>query len=581
MSQPQKYYTRFSVFQRIEHWVQVFAFTALAVTGLPQKFAGAPWAENMIAALGGIEAIRMYHRYAATILLIGVIYHGGALTYHIFVKRTRLSMIPGWQDVQDFYAVMAYNFGLKGARPKMPRFNFEEKIEYWAFVWGTIIMALTGFMLWNPIATVAFLPGSFIPAAKAAHGGEALLAVLAIIVWHMWGVHLRKFNKSMFTGKLSRSEMAHEHALELEQIEYGTLPPPPPQSDIARRRRIFIPVGTVIALALVSGLYGFLTMEETAISTVVAATNDEDSYRPLTTGENIHATLTQYTGPESCAAAGCHPANVLDQVANSSHSQRVAIAGPDPLLAKIVPAGSDRSNDPPDCLLCHAQDYQPDDLLASAQSVRAAGGSSCERCHTSHSSTGVHPETGLACVSCHTSTEHQIEAQADCTRCHAKMPHQDPFINSKHQRLDCRTCHVNAPVERIQVKTGTSTQHRDTGFYSPTVERKMGQAQFEWKSASGQPATVDDETAKIVPVIPVIVRAPAGFDPLDFAVTGNAAGQLQEIPVQVVPSHGIAKESARTCDTCHGPDGTFDFAALGYTQEAADQLSAKATEPVE
>ncbi len=87
--------------------------------------------------------------------------------------------------------------------PQMGRYTFEEKMEYWAFAWGAIIMGATGFMMWNPISTVKFLPGEVIPAAKAAHGGEALLAVLAIIIWHMYGVHIKRFNKSMWTGKMS------------------------------------------------------------------------------------------------------------------------------------------------------------------------------------------------------------------------------------------------------------------------------------------------------------------------------------------------------------------------------------------
>ena len=99
----------------------------------------------------------------------------------------------------------------------MGRFTFEEKVEYWSLLWGTVIMVATGFALWNPIATARFLPGQWIPAALAAHGGEALLAVLAIVVWHGYGVHLRHFNRSMFTGSLSEAEMRQEHPLELEE----------------------------------------------------------------------------------------------------------------------------------------------------------------------------------------------------------------------------------------------------------------------------------------------------------------------------------------------------------------------------
>ena len=102
MSQPrQQEFIRFTLAQRIEHWVAVFSFVVLALTGLPQKFVGYPWAENMIAALGGIEVIRIYHRYAAIILILVSIYHVIAVTYKVFVKRVGLTMNPGIEDLRD------------------------------------------------------------------------------------------------------------------------------------------------------------------------------------------------------------------------------------------------------------------------------------------------------------------------------------------------------------------------------------------------------------------------------------------------------------------------------------------------
>ena len=95
---------------------------------------------------------------------------------------------------------LLYNIGFAKTYPQMGRYTFEEKMEYWAFVWGAAVMGMTGFLMWNPITATQYLPGEFVPAAKAAHGGEAVLAVLAIIIWHMYGVHIKRFNKAMFTG---------------------------------------------------------------------------------------------------------------------------------------------------------------------------------------------------------------------------------------------------------------------------------------------------------------------------------------------------------------------------------------------
>ncbi len=268
MSAHGKSYVRFTTSQRIEHILLLSGFTILSLTGIPQKYALQPWAEWMINAMGGIETVRVIHRVAAVVLMLGTIFHGGVVTYRVFIERVRLTMLPGWQDVLDGLQSLAYNFGLAKTRPAMGRYNFGEKLEYWAVIWGTVVMIITGFMLWNPIATTNFLPGQIIPASKAAHGGEAILAVLSILTWHAYHVHIRTFNKSMFTGRIPHHEMVEEHALELAEIEQGITDAPVPPEVLRRRQRLFYPVATVISLLLLIGLYFFVTYEETAITTV-------------------------------------------------------------------------------------------------------------------------------------------------------------------------------------------------------------------------------------------------------------------------------------------------------------------------
>ncbi len=266
--EPPKTYLRFSVSQRIEHAVLLVSFTILAVTGLPQKFVGQGWAETMIAVLGGIETVRIIHRAAAIVLLAGSIYHLAAAGYRFFVLHHSPAILPSLQDVLDFFTDVSYYLGLRRHGAHMGRYTYAEKIEYWAVVWGTVIMAITGFMLWNPITTTRFLPGDFVPAAKAAHGGEAILAVLSILTWHVYHVHLKRFNKSMFTGKLTREEMEEEHPLELLQIERGEARIAPDPATRRRRERIYIPIAATISALLLVGVYGFASYEQTAITTL-------------------------------------------------------------------------------------------------------------------------------------------------------------------------------------------------------------------------------------------------------------------------------------------------------------------------
>lgn len=275
-------YTRFSLSQRIEHIIALTSFTILAVTGLPQKFSSAGWAQAMIAAMGGIELARQIHRLAAIVLMLVTIYHLAALGYRAFVRRYRLSMLPSLQDARDALGTFLFNLGLRKDRPQSGRYAFDEKAEYWAFVWGAVIMVITGFMMWNPIATTSIFPGQIIPAAKAAHGAEAVLAVLAIILWHFYAVHLKHFNKSMFTGRLTEHEMAGEHPLELADIKAGVASTPIEPGRLKRRQQIYFPVAGVLTVVLLVGLYQFVTFEQTAIETVPPRREQVVAFAPLT-----------------------------------------------------------------------------------------------------------------------------------------------------------------------------------------------------------------------------------------------------------------------------------------------------------
>ncbi len=281
MSEDQKI-LRFTISDRIEHWVQMASFTILAATGLIQKFASVKFSQSIVAILGGVENVRVIHRSATIVLMVGIIYHLGTTGYKLFVKRARLSMLPTIDDVKAAWEIFLYNLGFKDKLPQQGRFTFDEKFEYWAFIWGTVIMGFTGFMLWNPIATTRFLPGEFIPAAKAAHGGEAILAVLAIIIWHFYNVHFKHLNKSMFTGKISAKRMLEEHAKELADIKAGINDIIQNPDEVKKRERIFYPVYGLLTAILVTGLYFFVAMEETAIETRIPPSDGVTVYVPLT-----------------------------------------------------------------------------------------------------------------------------------------------------------------------------------------------------------------------------------------------------------------------------------------------------------
>lgn len=270
-SEPQKY-VRFDPLQRIQHIVFLISFTLLALTGLPQKYPLTPFSLWFFNLIGGIETSRLIHHTSAIVMMIISVVHVLDVTYRVLVLRYPISMIPWIDDLQHVIHDIQYYLGRKKHKAYYGRYSYAEKMEYLALIWGTIVMGLTGFIMWNPISALRFLPGEAVPAAKAAHGGEALLAVLAIIIWHFYHVHIKHFNKSMFTGTLTREEMEHEHPAELALIESGKYHEPIPPEIIKKRQRVYTPIAAAILILFGFGFYYFVGYETTATLPVVSET---------------------------------------------------------------------------------------------------------------------------------------------------------------------------------------------------------------------------------------------------------------------------------------------------------------------
>ena len=418
MAEQQETYSRFNLSQRLQHWVMTLSFTVLAITGLPQRYALAGWAEWMIDAMGGIETVRIIHRVSAVVFILVSLYHVVSLVYGVFVTRGRMTMLPGLKDITDMLDAVRYNLGLARQHPKFPHFNFAEKVEYWSLVWGSVLMIVTGFMLWNPIATARFLPGEFIPAAKTAHSAEALLAALAVLIWHFYGVHVKIFNRSMFNGKMPREQMEEEHAAELEEIDAGVRRMPVPREVKRRRERVYIPVTVVVVLVLTIGLYAFLSFEETAIATVPPAETVQ-AFIPATPTPTLTPTIT--------------PTPTNTPVPTATTEGAVAVQPPDEetlLSLMVIPHPLEGRED---CLMCHAEGgtlpYPPDHVGRPS--------STCLVCHATTEAEEHLPAT----------VNHDLEGRENCLMCHAVDLLPESHKAGEFSNDDCLLCHPRGGAE--------------------------------------------------------------------------------------------------------------------------------------
>ncbi len=206
--------------QRLQHWLLLSSFILLVLSGFALQYPNS-WLAWL---MGSNEFLRrIIHRIAAVVMLVTGTYHLLYLAFSSEGRRWLKDMLPRAKDVRDVVQNFAYYLGLKATKPRMERFGYAEKAEYWAVVWGTVIMGLTGLMIWFKIGIFGFLPRWWIDIALSIHFYEAVLATLAIIVWHFYQVifdpDVYPINLAFLDGRVSEEFYEEEHGLDYDRIK--------------------------------------------------------------------------------------------------------------------------------------------------------------------------------------------------------------------------------------------------------------------------------------------------------------------------------------------------------------------------
>jgi len=217
-------YLRMSLDERLQHGTLIVSFITLVITGFALKFPDAWWVapvRNLSPLM--FEARGILHRVAGVVMVLAGLYH---IYYVAAVPRGRKllrDLLPVRQDLRDAVNVMKYNLGIIRHKPRFGRFSYIEKSEYWALIWGTIVMAMTGGILWFDNTFLGLLTKLWWDVARTVHYYEAWLATLSIVVWHFYFVIFNPdaypVNLAFWKGTLTEEEMEDEHPLELEALK--------------------------------------------------------------------------------------------------------------------------------------------------------------------------------------------------------------------------------------------------------------------------------------------------------------------------------------------------------------------------
>ncbi|MDX1814600.1 MAG: cytochrome b/b6 domain-containing protein [Thermodesulfobacteriota bacterium] len=215
-------FQRFNKNFRFQHMVMFTSVILLIITGMPIKFPDFVLSRYLVNLWGGIHNSTMVHRFGAGMLIYFMVHH---LFYTVFSRQGRrdfVLLIPTPKDAKDAVQNIRHFLGKSPDKPRFGRFSYIEKFDYWAVYWGCVIMIGSGLFLWFEGIVLKYFPKYVLDVAHEMHSDEAMLATLAIVIWHFYNVH---FNPDRFPGTLlwwhgqiSEHEMKEEHPLEYDEI---------------------------------------------------------------------------------------------------------------------------------------------------------------------------------------------------------------------------------------------------------------------------------------------------------------------------------------------------------------------------
>jgi cytochrome b subunit of formate dehydrogenase len=214
---------RMTLNERLQHASLLTSFFLLVITGFMLRFPEAWWVEGIRnISTYAFDARSIIHRISGVVIISASVYHIFYLAMTTRGRQLFMDLLPRLKDATDAVGVLKYNLGFSEIKPKFDRFSYIEKSEYWALVWGNIVMGVTGIIMWFDEYFLGIITKLGYDVARSIHYYEAWLATLAILVWHIYFVifnpDVYPMNLAWFKGSLTEEEMEEEHPLELERI---------------------------------------------------------------------------------------------------------------------------------------------------------------------------------------------------------------------------------------------------------------------------------------------------------------------------------------------------------------------------
>ena len=172
---PHDHILRYSFKERLNHWIAAGSFIYLMLTGLAFW---SPWLFWIAVILGGAELSRMLHPWLGLVFFCAVCY-----MFILWSSQMKAEPVDAewWKSLHHY---------IKNEDDKMPpagRYNAGQKLLFWSFFYGGILLLASGLVLWF----TEFIPWNlrwlrYI--SVVVHAGTALLLIGNLMIHIYMGV---------------------------------------------------------------------------------------------------------------------------------------------------------------------------------------------------------------------------------------------------------------------------------------------------------------------------------------------------------------------------------------------------------